>query len=198
MNYTKIILSCMAISCMLCILYTDSVSVSTSSWHSSTWVERGSLQKVFSNFFFIVSDNLCLSGVSTPLRQSCISFPLCFRFPPYFKKFFRLRRKFSQFQLFPKKISDFHWPNFWWLFFRWLQILNSPLFSMFQYISPLFRQNYYYPYFFKFPWFRNIYVFFTYFMCFSFPPSLTMMHLCITQCTYWMLLVPLMILYLKY
>ena len=26
---------------------------------------------------------------------------------------------------------------------------------------------------------------FTYFSCFSFPPSLTMMHLCITQCTYW-------------
>ena len=26
-----------------------------------------------------------------------------------------------------------------------LQILNSPLFSLFQYISPLFRENYYFP-----------------------------------------------------
>src|SRR6218665_4042262 len=31
---------------------------------------------------------------------------------------------------------------------------------------------------------------FTYFMCISFPPSLTMMHLCITQCTYWTPLLP--------
>src|SRR6218665_2763339 len=30
-----------------------------------------------------------------------------------------------------------------------------------------------------------MYVFFTYFLSFSFLPSLTMMHLCITQCTYW-------------
>src|SRR6218665_16440 len=35
------------------------------------------------------------------------------------------------------------------------------------------------------PCFWQIYVFFTYFMCFSFPPTFTMMHLCITQCTYW-------------
>src|SRR6218665_197678 len=26
---------------------------------------------------------------------------------------------------------------------------------------------------------------FTYFVCFSFPPTFTMMHLCITQCAYW-------------
>ena len=29
-------------------------------------------------------------------------------------------------------------------------------------------------------------------MCFSFPPTLTMMHLCITQCMYWMPQVPLL------
>ena len=61
----------------------------------------------------------------------------------------------------------------------------SPLFSLFQYISPLFRENYSSPYFNKFsplfytnsPTFYILYVYF--------PPTLTMMHLCITQCTYW-------------
>src|SRR6218665_810748 len=30
-------------------------------------------------------------------------------------------------------------------------------------------------------------------MCFSFPPSLTIMHLCITQCTYWTIPIPICI-----
>src|SRR6218665_1712675 len=34
------------------------------------------------------------------------------------------------------------------------------------------------------PCFRQIHLLFTYFTC-IFPPTLTMMHLCITQCTYW-------------
>ena len=33
--------------------------------------------------------------------------------------------------------------------------------------------------------FRKIHLLFTYFMCISFPPTFTMMHLCITQFTYW-------------
>ena len=41
------------------------------------------------------------------------------------------------------------------------------------------------------PDFIKLTCFFTYFMCFSFPPySLTVMHLCITQCTYWTPLIP--------
>src|SRR6218665_3303655 len=41
------------------------------------------------------------------------------------------------------------------------------------------------PYFSKFSLcFRNCLLLFTYFLCISFPPPLTMMHLCITQCTY--------------
>jgi len=54
-----------------------------------------------------------------------------------------------------------------------------------RYISTLFCENAYSaPYFLKFPlWFRKIYVFCTYFTCFSFPPYFD--HLCITQCTYW-------------
>jgi len=63
---------------------------------------------------------------------------------------------------------------------------NFPLFSVFKYISPLFLKKYSFPLFFKIsPCFRQIYVFFTYFICFSSPPTFTMMHLCITQCTYW-------------
>src|SRR6218665_2364868 len=62
----------------------------------------------------------------------------------------------------------------------------SPLFALFQYIPPLFRENYYFlPYFDKFP---PIFDKFTCFIhtlrVFPFPPTLTMMHfICITQCT---------------
>src|SRR6218665_1017582 len=44
---------------------------------------------------------------------------------------------------------------------------------------------YYSPLLFKIsPCFRKIQQLFTYFTC-NFPPTLTMMHLCITHCTYW-------------
>src|SRR6218665_2755767 len=63
----------------------------------------------------------------------------------------------------------------------------SPLFSLFQYIFPLFRENYSFP-----PTFTNFPPVLDKFTCFlhalsvfRFPPTLTMMHLCITQCTYW-------------
>jgi len=42
---------------------------------------------------------LTIRGVHPPLRQCCIS--------PYFRTFFRLRRRFSQFNLFPTKFSIF-------------------------------------------------------------------------------------------
>jgi len=53
----------------------------------------------------------------------------------------------------------------------------------------LMRKNFdFHPPKFLMTFFRQIYVFFTYSMCFSFPPSLTMTHLglglCITQFTY--------------
>ena len=46
------------------------------------------------------------------------------------------------------------------------------LFSLFQYISPLFRENYYFtPAFKNFPpAFRKIHLLFTWFLCISFPP----------------------------
>ena len=67
------------------------------------------------------------------------------------------------------------------------QISNFPLFSLFQYISPCFAKIIIFPYFDKFsplfytnsPAFYMLYVFFVY------PPTFTMIHLCISQCTYW-------------
>src|SRR6218665_506354 len=38
--------------------------------------------------------------------------------------------------------------------------------------------------------FRRIHLLFTYFLCISFPPTFTMMHLCISQCTVHVLDVP--------
>src|SRR6218665_3197702 len=103
---------------------------------------------------------------------------------------FRLCGKYFQFYLFLKnflifiqKISDDL------LFFL---VINHkfrifPLFSLFQYISPLFSENYYFPPTFKnFPPVLEIFTCFSHTLCvFRFPPALTMMHLCITQCTYW-------------
>ena len=117
-------------------------------------------------------------------------FPPCFRFLPCFRNFFQTPWKIfpiSQLYLFPKMFR-FNPPKFLiTIFSNLLQILNFPLFSLFQYISPYFAKIIiFFPHFSKFaPYFRKIYVLFSYFMCFSFPPSLTMMHLCITQCTYW-------------
>ena len=69
------------------------------------------------------------------------------------------------------------------------KFLISTLFSLFQYISPLFRENYYFPLLWQIPpCFSQMHLLFTYFTCISFPPTLTIMHLCITQCTYWTLL----------
>src|SRR6218665_2635690 len=95
----------------------------------------------------------------------------CFRFPPVSEKFVRLRDKFPQFYLFPKT-SDFHPPNFLMTFFSHQpQISNSPLLSLFQYISSTISRKLFFP-----PTFQNFpsvfvkFTCFTYFMCFSFPP----------------------------
>jgi len=46
------------------------------------------------------------------------------------------------------------------------------------------------PDFVKFTWFYILYVYFV------FPPTFTMMHLCITQCTYWTPLYKINVLYI--
>src|SRR6218665_2347584 len=56
--------------------------------------------------------------------------------------------------------------TFFYISPRFAKIIMSPLLSQ---ISPLFSENS--------PAF--------YILCVYFPPTLTMMHLCITQCTYW-------------
>ena len=62
----------------------------------------------------------------------------------------------------------------------------SPYFSCFSTFPPVSPKLLFPPYFHKFsPCFRKMNLLFTYFMCISFPPTLTMMHLCITQWTYW-------------
>src|SRR6218665_342314 len=84
----------------------------------------------------------------------------------------------------PRCMSPLFSRNFW-ILRKIFTIRPFPLLSLFQYISPLFRENYYSPYFDKCPpCFTQIHLLFTYFTCISFPPTLTMMHLCITQCTY--------------
>src|SRR6218665_3879216 len=68
-----------------------------------------------------------------------------------------------------------------------LQILNFPPIFAFSFHFPIFRKHFHFPRTFanfplisvKFAFFCLLYVFFVS------PSTLTMMHLCITQCTYW-------------
>ena len=115
------------------------------------------------------------------------AFPPCFRFPLFPKKFLT-RWEMSTILPFPEKFSDFHPPKFLMTFSLVIdhKFRISPSFPCFCTFLPLFHQNYYsLPTFTNSPCFWKIHVFFTCFLCISFPPTLTMMHLCITQCTYW-------------
>ena len=124
-------------------------------------------------------------GRPSPLRPWCI-FPL-FQISPLFSKNYQSLCKIFKILSFPEKFLDFHPTKFLMTFFsHWPQISNSPPIFPVSVHFPLSRENYYFPYFEKFPLcFRKIHLLFTYFMCISFPPTLTMMLLCITQCTYW-------------
>src|SRR6218665_3454886 len=67
-----------------------------------------------------------------------------------------------------------------------LQIFKFPLFSLFQSISPISDKFFIPPTFVNFPsYFVKFPCFLHTFCIFSFFPTLTMIHLCITQCTYW-------------
>ena len=115
-------------------------------------------------------------GHPSPLRQWFI-FPL-FQISPYFRKNFETPWKFFKISPFLKNVYIFICQNFWWPFFsHWLTILNFPLFSLFQQHFPLFWENYYSPPLLQISlWFRTIYVFFTYFKCFSFHHDALMHH----------------------
>src|SRR6218665_1061518 len=106
---------------------------------------------------------------------------------PLFSKKFRTLRKIFRILLFPDKFLDFPPPKFLMTFFHQPQISNFPHISPVSiHFPPVSRKLLFPPYFDKFPpCFRQIHRLFTYFTCISFPPTLPMMHLCITQCTYW-------------
>src|SRR6218665_1893133 len=102
-------------------------------------------------------------------------FPFVLDFLPISKTFFRLPGKFSQILPFPQKIFDFHPLKFLMTFLLVIEI--SSCFHCFSTFPPYFTKIIIFP------------LLLTYFV-FSFPPSLTMMHFCITQCTYRTSLVP--------
>jgi len=81
--------------------------------------------------------------------------------------------------LFPKKFSIFIRQNFWWPFFSLQpQISNSPYFWYFNTFPPVSTKLFFPRILSEIsPLFSEIYVFFTYFVGFSFPPAFTMMHL---------------------
>jgi len=125
-------------------------------------------------------------GVHPP--EAMMHFPPCFRFSPYFQKIFRLWTIFKILNVtFSEKVFDFHPPEFLIFFSHRPKISNFlPIFPVSVYF-PLFRENYYFP-----PTLTNFPPVFEKFTCFlhtlcvfRFLPTLLMMHLCITQCTYW-------------
>src|SRR6218665_2025720 len=133
---------------------------------------------------------------------------------PLFPKHFLTPWKMSQILPFPETFLDFHPPKFLMTFFLVInhKFRISPLFSLFQYISLLFPLHSSFPSHFP-PYFRcfstfppcftkiilsplllqifpplfkanspTFYILYAYFFTL---PTLTMSHLCITQCTYW-------------
>src|SRR6218665_170502 len=90
---------------------------------------------------------------------------------------------------FPEKISVFHPPKFLMtlLLSHRPQILNFPsYFACFSSFPPLIGENYYVPLLSQIsPLFSENSPAFYILCVYISPPTLTMMHLCITQCTYW-------------
>src|SRR6218665_912598 len=120
------------------------------------------------------------TGRPSRLRPWHDAFPPVSDFPPYFRKIFRLYGKFSKIYLFPKNFSIT-----FFLFSHRPQISNfTPIFPV-SVNFHLFRENYYSPTFKNSPCFRKIHLLFNTLCVFRFPPTLTMMHSCITQYTYW-------------
>src|SRR6218665_2232022 len=103
--------------------------------------------------------------------ETMMHFPSVSDFPLFSKKFQTLRKIFTILP-FPQKFLYFHHPKFFMTFFSHRpQISNFPLFSLFQYISPLFRENYYFPpTLTNFPLVLDKFILFLYtFRVFSFP-----------------------------
>jgi len=128
-----------------------------------------------------------LSRQGRPSPDAMMHFPLLQISPFYFRQIYRLCGKFSTFYLFTKKfrfssakISDD-------LFLVIDHIFRIPLYFPVSVHFPLVPRKLLFP-----PTLKNFPPVFEQFTCFlrtlrvfRFPPTLTMMHLCITQCTYW-------------
>src|SRR6218665_1524221 len=118
------------------------------------------------------------AGASIP-PQAMMHFPL-FQIFPLFPKHFLTPLKISQNLPFLEKFSDFH-PS---TFLMTLFVINHK----FQIHFPQFQQNYSFPHTFQisppvFSKFACFYILFIFFVSSLY--TFTMMHLCITQCTYW-------------
>jgi|SRR6218665_3606964 len=113
----------------------------------------------------------CEPGASIP-PEAMMHFPPVSDFPLISKKIVKSMETFSNFT-FSQKLFDFHPPKFLMSYFfviDYKQILNFPPIFAVSVHFLLFRENYYFPYFSKFPPEFVKFMFFTYFMCFSFPP----------------------------
>ena len=138
-------------------------------------------------YVFVSLLSVCLRvglsmGVHPP--EAMMYFPL-FQISPSFRKKFQTLWTIFTILPFPNKFLDFQPPNFF--FTHRPQISNShpPYFRIFPYFSCLSTFPLCFAKTIISPCFRNIHVFLHALRVFRFPPTLTMMHLCITQCTYW-------------
>ena len=133
------------------------------------------------------------TGTSNPPKAMMHS-PL-FQIYRYFSKNVQTLWKILKILPFPDNFLNFHPPKFL-MTFLFLVIDHNPYFPCFSTFPPCFAKIIISPCFAKIiispllwkiflPVFSKIHLLFTYFMCISFPPTLTMMHLCIIQCTYW-------------
>src|SRR6218665_3217157 len=115
-----------------------------------------------------------IGGIHPP--KPMMHFPPYFTFPPLFRKFQSLGKcspLLGNVPNFSKKFT-FHPPKFLMTFFKSFAQISLPIWNIF--ISPTVLQDF--PLIsLNLPVFNVLYVF-------LFPPTLTTMHLCITQWTY--------------
>ena len=156
------------------------------------------LRKIFNFTFSIKKSSFSFAEISDDLflvinhKFGISTYFSCFStFPPCFAKIFiSSEGNFHKFT-FSKKNSSISCPE---ISDDLLLVINhkfeiSPLFFLFQYISPSVSRIFLFPpYFDKFfaPVLDKFTCFLHTLLVFRLPPTLTMMHLCITQCTYWM------------
>ena len=128
------------------------------------------------------------TGASIPSEAMMHFPPPCFSFPLFSKKFQTLWKIFKILP-FPEKSLDFHTSKFLMTF---LLVIDRkfrvppyfPFFPVSVHFPPCFAKIIISPYFEIFsPVFKKYTCFLH--ICITFPPTLTMMRLCITQCTYW-------------